>query len=284
MTEEALVSNISDTARWVAVYRAMETERPDALFRDPFASRLAGQRGRDIAGRMPKAMRRNVWPMVMRTKAIDDMLGAALSEGADRVVNLAAGLDARPYRLDLPPSLGWVEADLPAILAEKERALSAERPRCRLVREPVDLSDRGARRALFDRAFDGARRAVVISEGLLIYLSERQVHELADDLAERSAARTWLADLVSPAVLRMLRRTVNQCLPPDAEMRFAPAEGVAFFRSSGWTATSVRPLLRDAFRFRRLPLLLRPFAAFPDPDPSNPGKKPWSCVVRLDRT
>ncbi|HEY4014706.1 MAG TPA: SAM-dependent methyltransferase [Polyangiaceae bacterium] len=281
---QALASNISDTARWVAVYRAMETERPDALFRDPFASRLAGPRGRDIAARMPKAMRRNVWPMVMRTKAVDDLLADALSGGADRVLNLAAGLDTRPYRLELPPSLVWVEADLPAILAEKEQALSCESPRCRVVREAVDLSDREARRALFDRAFQGARRAVVITEGLLVYWSEQEVRGLAEDLAETSAARTWLTDLVSPSVLRMLRQEVNHRLSPDAEMRFAPADGAAFFRASGWAATSVRSLLREAFRFRRLPLLLRPFALFPEPDPARPGEKPWSCVVRLDRT
>src|SRR6185369_17641435 len=44
-----LVSNVSDTARWVATYRAQETARPDALFKDPFAERLAGERGRAIA-------------------------------------------------------------------------------------------------------------------------------------------------------------------------------------------------------------------------------------------
>ena len=42
------IENISDTARWVAVYRAMETARPDAIFSDPFADRLAAQRGREI--------------------------------------------------------------------------------------------------------------------------------------------------------------------------------------------------------------------------------------------
>jgi O-methyltransferase involved in polyketide biosynthesis len=36
------IEHISDTARWVAFYRAMETERPDAIFRDPFARQLAG--------------------------------------------------------------------------------------------------------------------------------------------------------------------------------------------------------------------------------------------------
>ncbi len=280
---EPAASNISDTARWVAVYRAMETDRPDALFRDPFAARLAGERGRDFAARMPKAMRRNVWPMVMRTKAIDDLVMAAVAEGADRVVNLAAGLDTRPYRLPVPPALTWIEGDLPGILAEKERVLARETPRCFLLREPVDLSDPDRRTAFLDRALEGSKRAVVVTEGLLVYLREDQVVGLARDLASHSAVHVWLTDLVSPSVLKMLRKRVNHLLPDDAELRFAPPNGVAFFLASGWSPTSVRSLLRDAFRHERLPLLLRPFALLPEPDATNPGSEPWSCVARLDR-
>jgi methyltransferase (TIGR00027 family) len=280
---EPLISHVSDTARWVAVYRAMETERPDALFRDPFAARLAGELGREIAARMPRMMQRNAWSMVMRTQATDELVMAAIAEGADRTLNLAAGLDARPYRLPLPPSLTWIEADLPGILDEKEGILARETPRCRLLRERVDLSDPAARSAFLDRALDGAKRAVVITEGLLIYLSDDAVRGLARDLACRAPVRTWIVDLVSPSILQMLRRTVNHRFSVDAEMRFAPANGVAFFAPFGWNATSVRSLLRDAFRANRLPLLLRPFVLFPEPDPAKPGKRPWSAVVRLDR-
>ena len=46
--------NISDTALWVAVYRAMETDRPDAIFRDPFARKLAGERGAEIVKSIPR--------------------------------------------------------------------------------------------------------------------------------------------------------------------------------------------------------------------------------------
>ena len=45
---QPIIRNVSDTARWVAFYRAMESERPDAVFRDPFARRLAGERGEAI--------------------------------------------------------------------------------------------------------------------------------------------------------------------------------------------------------------------------------------------
>jgi O-methyltransferase involved in polyketide biosynthesis len=72
---EPLVGNVSDTARWVAVYRAWESERPDALFHDRFASRFAGDRGRAIAAKMPRSARTG-WPIVMRTRVIDDLITA----------------------------------------------------------------------------------------------------------------------------------------------------------------------------------------------------------------
>jgi methyltransferase (TIGR00027 family) len=278
-----VVSHISDTARWVAAYRAIESSRPDALFSDPFAARLAGDLGSKIAGKMRRTMGRIGWPIVVRTKIIDELVLAAVREGADRILNLAAGLDSRPYRLPLPPSLTWVEADLAAMVDEKERMMQAETPRCRLVRERVDLSQPRARAAFLDRALDGASHAVAITEGLLIYLDEDAVRAIARDLASRSQVRGWIVDLVSPAVLRMMRRQVNHHLSPDAEMRFAPENGVSFFAPLGWAPSAVRSNLREAFRTKRLPLLLRPFALFPEPDPGNPGRRPWGGVVRFDR-
>jgi Leucine carboxyl methyltransferase len=91
---ESPIHNISDTARWVAVYRARESERPDAVFRDPFAQRLAGERGQQIAASMPFA-EKNSWPFVARTWLIDRLISEQVRGGIDRVVNLAAGLDAR---------------------------------------------------------------------------------------------------------------------------------------------------------------------------------------------
>jgi methyltransferase (TIGR00027 family) len=276
--------NISDTARWVAVYRATESARPDALFRDPFADTLAGERGRQIARSMSRWMRRNSsWPMVMRTRAIDDLVATCVAEGCDRVLNLAAGLDTRPYRLPLPGTLTWVEADLPAMIEEKERALGAATPACKLVREKVDLADAAARGAFLDRALDGAKRALVITEGLLVYLDPEAVAEVARDLAARGAITWWITDLASPAIVRMLKRQTKGKLGASAQFKFGPAEGVSFFAPLGWKAREVRSLFRDAARFKRLPWIYRLFAFFPDPPATKPGQRPWSAVIRLAR-
>src|SRR6478672_2782051 len=101
---EPLIRNISDTARWAATFRAIESERPDALFHDPYAGRLAGDRGKEIHGKMRDMDGRDTsWSWVMRTVLFDRAILQAIGEGFDTVVNLAAGLDARPYRLNLPP-------------------------------------------------------------------------------------------------------------------------------------------------------------------------------------
>src|ERR1700732_656244 len=136
---EPLIRNVSDTALWSAVYRAAESERPDALFRDPYARRLAAERGRQIAESVPGAVRAD-WAWVGRTYLFDQLIVEQLGQGVDMVVNLAAGLDARPYRMDLPPTLQWVEVDLPGILDYKEEILAGERPVCALERVRLGLA------------------------------------------------------------------------------------------------------------------------------------------------
>jgi methyltransferase (TIGR00027 family) len=188
-----LVSNVSDTARWVAVYRAWESARPDALFSDPFADRLAGERGRAIAALAPRQVRTG-WPMVIRTKLMDDLVLASVQDGCDCVLNLAAGLDTRPYRLALPAALSWIEADLPGIVEEKNKLLAGEKPACRLSREPIDLADPTQRSALLDRVVRDTRKILIITEGLLIYLDEDVVRSIGRNSPSdpRSVGGFWM--------------------------------------------------------------------------------------------
>src|SRR4029453_5763600 len=125
------LENISDTALWVAAYRAEESERPDAIFHAPFARRRTGARGFQLLAAMPKG-RKYSWPMVVRTALLDRMILDCLAQGADLILNLAAGLDARPYRMQLPADLPWIEVDLPGMIEYKSAILAADKPVCRL--------------------------------------------------------------------------------------------------------------------------------------------------------
>jgi methyltransferase (TIGR00027 family) len=277
-----LVRNISDTARWAAVYRARETERPDALFRDPYARRLAGERGEQIADSLPQPTT-DSWPWVTRTYLFDHIITEEVRRGADVVLNLAAGLDARPYRLELPPSLTWIEVDLPEVIAHKEAVLRGEKPRCKLERIALDLSQVAARRELFARVGGIGSRVLVVSEGLIIYLSAEEVGALATDLAAPASVRRWVTDLASPGLLRMLQRTAGRELSAaGAPLKFGPPEGPGFFARYGWRPLEVRSTFKTAARLGRLSLFMRLLALLPESQGAQ-GNKPWSGVCLLEK-
>ena len=278
---EPLIRNISDTARWVAVYRARETERAAPLFRDPFARRLAGERGEQIVQAMRSFGGGNDWSFVTRTYLIDQFVLAKVREGVDMVVNLAAGLDARPYRMELPASLQWVEVDLDEILSYKEGILREAKPVCALERVRLDLADVGARRELFAQLGRRAKKALVITEGLVIYLTPDAVRDLAKDLAAVPAFRWWILDIASPALMRMAQKRIGQQLN-RTPFKFAPEEGPAFFAPFGWKPADVQSFLKNAARLKRLPLFLRLFAWLPETEKSR-RKRPWSGVCLMER-
>lgn len=246
------VEHVSDTALWVATYRAMESERPDALFRDPYARRLAGERGRELLESVPWA-RQSAWAMIVRTAVMDELLQQAIErDGVTRIVNLAAGLDARPWRVELPADFTWVDADLPGILDHKEAVMEGERPACRLETVRLDLADREARRALFARLGKDERETLILSEGLLIYLEPTDVADLAEDLRAVPTFRWWLLDLASPKLLEMMRKRYGKGMDPGkVPFRFAPPEGTDFFAAHGWSVAEMRYNLEEAHRLGR---------------------------------
>ena len=276
------VRNISDTARWAAYFRAEETRRPDALFRDPLAERLAGQHGVDIANTLPEG-NKHAWAWVARTYLFDHFITQELGHGVDLVLNLAAGLDARPYRMNLPASLQWIEVDLPEILSYKEEILVSETPKCKLERIRLDLSDANARCPLFAALNQRARKILVLTEGLLIYLREEEVARLAKDLAVGASFQLWIMDLASPGLLKMMQRTTGKHLSQvGAPFKFAPAEGPDFFKANGWEPLEVRGVLKAAAQFKRPPLFLRLLALLPE-KPGRAGNRPWSGVCLLHK-
>jgi methyltransferase (TIGR00027 family) len=266
----------------MAVYRARETRRPDAVFHDPFAKALAGERGEQIAKSIGFG-EENDWPFVARTYLFDHVIKAQVAAGADLVLNLAAGLDTRPYRMELPGSLRWVEVDLPEILDYKEAILGDAKPVCVVERVRLDLSNSDARRGLFSRLGRSAANVLVISEGLVIYLMPAEVAALAEDLAAPAPFRHWAVDIASPGLLDMLKKRMGAAVEEaGAPFLFAPPEGPAFFEPHGWKAEQARSILKAASKLERLPLVLRMFAMLPE-SPGAQGSRPWSAVCLLNR-
>jgi methyltransferase (TIGR00027 family) len=279
-TTEPLIRNISDTACWAAIYRARETERSDPLFRDPLARRLAGRRGEQIADTIPYG-NKNTWSWVTRTYLFDQFITEQVREGVDMVINLAAGLDARPYRMALPPSLQWIEVDLPEILTYKEEILAGEKPVCALERVRQDLSNVSGRRELFGRLARRAKRVLIVSEGFLMYLSSDEVGALARDLAAPPNFQRWVLDMASPGLLKMLQKKLGaQLSQAGAPFKFGPPEGPDFFVPFGWKPIDVRSLFKTAAKLKRLPLFLWMLSFLPEAKGPK-GSNIWSGICLI---
>lgn len=245
------IRNVSDTALWVAVYRAEESERADALFCDPFARSMAGKRGQAIVDALPfgKSMG---WSIVVRTAVMDAVILRCIERGARTVLNLGAGLDTRAFRLRLPSKLRWLDVDLSAVTAYRRECLGAAVAACRHAHVDADLRLASERQSVIcDAASNGP--LLVITEGLLVYLAPEQVNELATQLRGKGNARWWVADLITP----MLQATMGmawsaQLNDADAAFRFAPGDAKAYFRKRRWLETEFHSTWTDSIRLGRV--------------------------------
>ncbi|NUZ04386.1 class I SAM-dependent methyltransferase [Piscinibacter koreensis] len=245
------IRSISDTARWVAIYRAWESARPDRLFDDPYASRMAGARGDAIVQSLPHG-ESMAWAIVVRTAVFDDMIVRAVADGAGTVLNLGAGLCTRAFRLDLPPTLDWIDVDLPDIVDWRRHCLGEARPACRHEHRAVDLTDAAARQRLLADATDRGKPVLVVSEGLLVYMAPEHVAALARELHADPRVTAWVTDLVTPMLVNTFGTLWRAHLDSArAPFRFAPADPPAFFAPLGWHEGECRSMWDESQRLSR---------------------------------
>lgn len=218
---------VASTGLLVAAIRAAESRRADRLFTDPYADMLAGDAGRVmLAEAIAETGERSTVQIVVRTRFWDEALLRAVAT-TNQVVILAAGMDARAYRLAWPPGTTVYELDQPAVITAKAAILADAAPRCRRAAVGVDLADDWPAE-LTAAGFDPTTPTVWLIEGLLQYLDEPAVRTLFDRVHTLSAPRSILLyDVVGETLLAS---------PAMAPLRKAMAD-----RGSPWLFGSDRP-------------------------------------------
>jgi methyltransferase (TIGR00027 family) len=242
------IAHVSDTAFWVAALRAREGRRANPAFDDPLSALLSGDRGRDIARSMPNAAMVE-WGTIIRTSAIDRLIVDAVNAGIDSVLNLGAGLDTRPYRMKLPPTLRWLELDFHHIVDLKNSTLSHLEPACRLERIGMDLLHRPSRQEVFARYGAGPNNTLVIAEGVIPYLSVHDTAILARDLAAVPSMRFWIQDFDNAGERRLPRGWSRRL--KAAPVLFVARDWFEFFRQYGWRAFRVITSFEESDRINR---------------------------------
>jgi methyltransferase (TIGR00027 family) len=250
-TDGGTIQDVSDTALWVAHYRAIESDQPHPLFRDDLAKILAGERGKKIAESMKATSRYTQWTVVIRTVMIDDYIYELIQNGVDTVINLGAGLDTRPYRLQFATPINWVEVDYPHLIAHKEKNLVNEKPNVKLERVSLDLADRKKRQELFARLGAQTKKALILTEGVIPYLTETQVAELAEDLRTQKSFKFWLLEYMSARVYRYVKAAGRTKKMKNSPFVFFPKDWMEFFKNHGWIQHQIRYFAIEAKKLHR---------------------------------
>lgn len=239
------IAHVSDTALMVAACRAVETELEDAFVRDPFAAKLAGDRGFAILNAVTHAEMTR-FGLAIRTRFIDDLLEEALaSNRITSVLSVGCGLDTRPWRLQLPPDLRWIEVDFQDMLDYKHKLMAGETPHCRLESIAVDLNDRSQRQRLYDTA--GFAQSLIITEGLLLYLPAATVQAMTEECLHHTGVAHWISDITTSAFSIALMGTstlqsVDHVRAGDSLNGEAILE---LFHRAGWNTGSWRSYITD---------------------------------------
>lgn len=229
---------VADTGVLVAAIRAEENLRPDRLFDDPFAQKLAGEHGqRMLADAVAASGDKSTLQIVVRTRFWDEALLDAVPP-ITQVVILAAGLDARAYRLPWPDGTTVFELDQPAVIAAKAEALTGDEPRCRRVAIGVDLTTEWTD-TLSANGFDPTQPSAWLMEGLLQYLDEAAVHTVFERVDALSApGSVLLYDIVGKILLDsvMLTAVREQMERNGAPWLFGTDEPGRLCERLGWSA------------------------------------------------
>ncbi|WP_072690019.1 class I SAM-dependent methyltransferase [Rhodococcus marinonascens] len=194
-----IVDSVGLTALGVAAFRALESIGPDALIRDDFAPWFVEAAGEPhfvalladpaSVGDIPFA-----GFMGLRTKFFDEFFLSAAASGVAQTVILAAGLDARAYRLDWPPSTTVFEVDQPKVLEFKAEVLAEHGARPKADRRSVAVDLREDWPAALEAAgFDRNKPVAWSAEGLLPYLPGAAHDALFARIDELSAPGSQLA-------------------------------------------------------------------------------------------
>lgn len=237
---------VSQTARWTAAARALESEREDALFTDEHARELAGDTGFELLQRYSGAGTASF--IAIRTRYMDDAIRRA-APNVRQVVFVAAGMDTRVLRLPWPDDVEIYELDRPALLEVKGQLLEGARSRP----VPVDLAGEWTK-PLCDAGFRRDQPTLWVAEGLLFFLPEDAVRALLRDLAGLSAPGSVLvSDMTSSAALKNpFAASFLKALAEDgAPWRFGTDDPEGLLASCGWQVEDLRQPGEDGANFGR---------------------------------
>ena len=228
-------TSVGTTAVMVAAARAVESEGPDPLIRDPYAKLLVTNAGAgvlweamldpDVAAKVEAIdaesaahLRHMRGYQAVRTNFFDTYFLDAVADGIRQVVILASGLDSRAYRLDWPAGTTVYEIDQPQVLAYTSTTLAENGvvPSADRREVAIDLRQDWPA-ALRAAGFDPTARTAWLAEGLLMYLPAEAQDRLFTQIGELSPAGSRVSAETAPAHADERRQQMRERFKKVAE-------------------------------------------------------------------
>ncbi len=256
--EDAAKEPVSETAWFCCGARAEDARRAKPVCGDAFAERFLTPRGREVYEYF-RPEERALASVVSRHRIIDDRLREELSRKRNlRIVNIGAGFDSRPYRLQ---GGEWLEVDERQLVAWKNRRLPPGQCPNSLRRIGIDFGNGALARALSPHATN--ERVAVVIEGVFLYLTEDQIAETLRTVRQAFPNHLLICDLMSSEFMDTHAASLKERVKSlGTDFVFRRADPAAFIESFGY-----RPTLRTSIplapgdRGGQLPALARPFAS-----------------------
>jgi methyltransferase (TIGR00027 family) len=241
---------VARTAFYCCVIRADDAAGPDPICGDTFAARFVDEQiRRDLAP--ATRLRSPAVSNVARHRMVDDLVRDALaSDPGCRVILIGAGFDTRAYRLR---GGRYVEIDDPSLLAFKEQRLPAADAPNPLDRMPVVFQSESPGQYLGRLA--GSDRALVILEGVSMYLTDDALRQLAAAVMRHLPHGTLVCDLMSAAFSRRFGRALRKAFTAlGATFGNQSAQPSEIFVRAGMTPVTHRSIPGYASQLGRLPI------------------------------
>ena len=185
----------------------------------------------------------------VRCRIIDDWLREAIAQDVrTQVVHVGAGFDTRPYRLD---GGRWWEIDEPQVIEYKNAKLPVAECRNPLTRISIDFSEELLAAKLAQVPNDGP--AVVVMEGVFMYLTQDVIAGTLRQLQQRFPRHTLICDLMNRAFFERFAGSVHAKLAA-AGARFSerPENPEAIFIDAGYVQTGRSPVIRRCVELNAL--------------------------------
>lgn len=272
-----LSSFTNDSAMMIAYERALETARgDDALFSDPLAAALAGEKGQSLSvqfGEGCAMFELSGWPdfhrqwTAVRTKYIDDAV-AKYSASLKQCANLGAGCDTRPYRLASYAAFKdrYFEADMAVINANKAKMLEllgdeVRAPHCGPA-HVVDIDFLDTERTLataLPAPFDVKEPTLFLAEGLIMYLgAEGKIKLLRDVSTVAAPGSVFILQFSDPS-----ESALAKAHPETMAGGLTTQEAVEHLTTLGWKDLVFAKFGDETLNFGRFPTdKFKPCAGF----------------------